>query len=170
MTLRCAWLVTVPISAPRSMGSRAPQTMGTGCGPCVRGCDVSTIAFGCFFLGPVVVTCRPPRSRHPVGVGGERPFGRDLLQVAPELDAGGPRHVALPELGALRAPERERIARHGDADVDAHHAARRALCDIAGDGAAAREDAEGVAVLALSLEGEGLVEGVDVNHRQNRPE
>src|SRR5688572_1582186 len=156
ITLRWPLLVPLPTSGRLCIGSSAPQTIGTGCGPCERAWVVSTMALGCFFFGRIVLmasflTPSPQlvlSSRHPVRVRRQRPLGGDLLQVAPELDAARAGHVALAELGGLGAAEGERIARHRHADVDADHAARGALGDVAGDCAAGGEDAERVAVFA----------------------
>ncbi len=67
MTLRCALLVTVPMSGPRTAGSSAPHTTGIGLGPCPSGCDVSWMVFGCFFLAglSVVMTSSSHRARPP---------------------------------------------------------------------------------------------------------
>src|SRR6185295_2773926 len=98
-------------------------------GPWPPGCDVRTMAFGCLRFGFSTVTDAPSRSApsdrsgHPGGVRLERPLGGDLLQITPELDAAAAGDVAVPELGIACAAERERLARNGDAHVDAHHAA-----------------------------------------------
>src|ERR1700709_1861359 len=104
------------------------------------------MAFGRFFFGSSVLTLGSSWwSGHPGGVRLQRPLGGDLLQVAPELDGAGAGHVAMPQLRITRPPERERIAGHRDADVDADHAALRAAADVTGHGAAGGEHAGGIA-------------------------
>ena len=62
-------VVTVPTRGPRTIGSSAPQTTGTGFVPCsLSGWEVSTIVFGCFFFGRrVVMTSSSHRAEGPSG-------------------------------------------------------------------------------------------------------
>src|SRR5215471_19371055 len=110
MTFRCALFVTVATRGPRTAGSAAPHTIGIGFGPWPPGCDVRTMALGCFLFGFSAVAATSlacSSSRHPAGVGLKHPLGGDLLQIAPELHPARPGDVAVPELGFPRPPERE---------------------------------------------------------------
>src|SRR6476469_6491732 len=84
--------------------------------------------------------------RHPIGSGLAVPLGGDLLRLAPEFDRAPAGDVADPELRVVPATERERLPRHRDADIDAHHAGAGALDHPAGEPAALGEDGRRVAV------------------------
>src|SRR6478672_7281079 len=84
--------------------------------------------------------------RHPVGSGLAVPLRGDLLRLAPELDRTPAGDVTDPELRVVPAAERERLPRHRDADIDAHHAGAGALHHLPGKAAALGEDGCRVAV------------------------
>src|SRR3954451_22478461 len=169
MALRWAGLVTVAMIGPRSIGSAAPQRMGIGCGPCRPGWEVREIFAGLARRGGAG-TDMGFSSGHPGCVGLELPLGGDLLPAAPELDrrSGGGGTVA--ELRFLPAAEGERLAGDGDADVDAHHAAGGPLAHQPGHRAAGGEHAGGVAVRALRLDRQRLLEVGGADDREHRAE
>src|SRR5688500_9612982 len=112
MALRCSELVTVAITGPRSMGSAAPHLIGKGRVPEPSGWEVNLMCVSFFFFKSVM--CFSSRrhgkrsvwtSAHPIVIGLDRPFGRDLFQVAPEVEGGLARDVALAELRLLGAAE-----------------------------------------------------------------
>ena len=114
ITLRWALFVTVPIKGPRTIGSSAPHTIGTGCGPCV-GCEGARMALGCF-VGGMVDISRFPYKHDIHSNPRERPLAGDLF-VAPESTPRA-RLSPWPNLESCSA-ERKRIARDGHTDVDA---------------------------------------------------
>src|SRR5215218_4262011 len=109
MALRWAGLVTVAITGPRTAGSPAPQTMGTGLAPWRSGCEVSEILAALARAGrggrvtavsSAVCACESTggdsatigsadsESGHPVGVALNVPFRGDFFPARPEVHPG----------------------------------------------------------------------------------
>ena len=152
MTLRWAGLVTVAISGPADHADRRrPSRSAMGLGPWPSGMrgedDLAAWA--------AVLRRRGRWSRGlrlqdiQVASGCSAHLVVIFFSVLQNSTPGRPGDVAVAELRILGAAEGERLARHRDADVDADHAAGRALARLARDGAAGGEDAGGVAVGAL---------------------
>ena len=176
MALRWAGLVTVAMTGPRAGGVGRAPVDGDRLGAVPPGVggedDLGGLGPGRAAVVDTAGSCAQDiQPDDPVGVGLRvSHLVVIFFERRPELDAGAAGDVAVAELRVLGAAERERLARHRHADVDADHAAGGALADVAGHRAAGGEHAGGVAVGAGRLEGQRLVQVGHAHDGQHRAE